>query len=235
MRLVADRIRVIPTSLAEGSSSQSPGYQQSLVWDDLQKLLKRIASPVPEYGTTHRSFVSESALVVYGLEDDRLRGKVYEDVYRIICAATLPSPPTAPTHQDYWSEIRTPNPFSTSAYSEEDRHTIPVHEFVKGVSEESPSDSVVAMAFRIVRAAHQFTVDPLITFDDEGGELDFHMRLRNGLLVMADIFLDGSIDASVYDDSHSGPVRTIKRLRRRDALEKDIIDLFREGLHARTA
>ena len=77
-----------------------------------------------------------------------------------------------------------------------------------------------------MRAVHDFTIGPCITVDDEGGELDLQLRLNDGLLVMANLFPDGTIDASVYDDSHGIPVKTIKRMRRLTTSERELIALF---------
>ena len=85
------------------------------------------------------------------------------------------------------------------------------------------------MAERIVRTAEEWTTGAHITVDDEGGDLDFHLRLADGLLVMANLFPDGTIDASVYDDSQGAPVAVVKRLRRSTTSEDDLITLFREA------
>lgn len=109
-----------------------------------------------------------------------------------------------------------------------------VSEFAQGVDGMAPADAVIEMATRVVQAALDSTVGPEITVDDEEG-IDFHLRLTNGLLVMANVFPDGTIDASVYDDSQGIPVKTVKRMRRGTATEQDLIHLFRAGVHASTA
>ena len=109
-----------------------------------------------------------------------------------------------------------------------------VRKFALGLGTIQPDDTVVEMAERIVRAVHDFTIGPCITVDDEGGELDLQLRLNDGLLVMANLFPDGTIDASVYDDSHGIPVKTIKRMRRLTTSERELIALFRAGIHAST-
>ena len=100
-----------------------------------------------------------------------------------------------------------------------------------GVGEVLPQTDVVEMADRIMRAANNFTMGPHITVDDEDGSLDLHLRLGNGLLVMANIFPDGSIDASVYDDQRGPPVKVVKRMRRKTTGEQDLVDLFRATAH----
>ena len=109
-----------------------------------------------------------------------------------------------------------------------------VSEFAQGANGVAPAGAVIEMATRVVQAALDSTVGPEITVDDEEG-IDFHLRLTNGLLVMANLFFDGTIDASVYDDSKGIPVKTVKRMRRGTATEQDLIHLFRTGVHASTA
>ena len=108
-----------------------------------------------------------------------------------------------------------------------------VREFATGAGGVRPAAQVVAAAARIVQAALDYTVGPEITFDDEDG-IDFHLRLANGLLVMANLFPDGTIDASVYDDGRGAPVKTVVRMRRKATSEQDLIQLFRSGIHAST-
>ena len=110
-----------------------------------------------------------------------------------------------------------------------------VQEFALGVAAVAPARDVVAKAEHVVRAAIEHTVGPHITVDDEDGDLDFHLRLANGLLVMANLFLDGSIDASVYDDSQGVPVKTVKRMRRATTSAEELVSLFMEGNRASTS
>ena len=63
-----------------------------------------------------------------------------------------------------------------------------------------PAASVISMADRIAKAALDMTVEPEITVDVDGA-LSFDLRLSNGLLLLAELDLDGSLDASIYDDS----------------------------------
>ena len=112
---------------------------------------------------------------------------------------------------------------------------LPVHEFALGLGGIQPDRNVVEMAIRIVQVINDFTIGPYITVDEEGGELDIHLRLPDGQLMMANIFPDGTIDASVYDDSHGTPVKLVKRMRRMTTSEKDLVNLLRAGIHASTS
>jgi hypothetical protein len=112
---------------------------------------------------------------------------------------------------------------------------LPVHEFALGWGGVQPDHNVVEMAIRIVQVINDLTIGPYITVDEEGGELDIHLRLADGQLMMANIFPDGTIDASVYDDSHGTPVKLVKRMRRMTTSEKDLINLLRAGIYASTS
>lgn len=109
------------------------------------------------------------------------------------------------------------------------RHPV-VSEFAAGVDgAAAPGTGVVAMAERVVRAALEHTVGPHITVDEDDGSLDFHLRLADGLLVMANLFPDGTVDASVYDDSQGIPVKRVRRIRRATTATEELIRLFEEG------
>ena len=106
-----------------------------------------------------------------------------------------------------------------------------VREFAKGVGRKIPTPRVVGEAARIVQAAVEYTKHPYITVDDEDGDLDFDLRIADNLIVMANFFPDGTIDASVYDDSQGLPVKTVRRLRRRSGTSADeLISLFEQGV-----
>ena len=102
------------------------------------------------------------------------------------------------------------NPFSHPA----------VVEFGNGVAGVSPGESVVAMAGRIVQAAAARTVQPEITVDVDGA-LSFDLRLADGLLLLAELSPDGSLDAGVYDDKAGERVKRLPR-----ATEEQLVSLF---------
>ena len=116
-----------------------------------------------------------------------------------------------------WSEISSKP--SIVRERETDAHPA-IQEFALGLDGLLPGRSVVEMAGRIVQAALDLTVDPEITVDIDGA-LSFDLRLADGWLLLAELTLDGTLDASVYDD-RSG--ERIKRLPR--ATEKQLIGLF---------
>ena len=99
-----------------------------------------------------------------------------------------------------------------------------VREFAEGVGGICPERSVVAMAVRLVQAAIAHTDKPEITVDDDDG-MEFDLRLGNGWLLMANLFPDGKIDVSVYDDSQGIPVKRVERMPQ--ASEAELVSLFR--------
>ena len=95
-----------------------------------------------------------------------------------------------------------------------------VAEFAAGLDGKPPEPWVVEMAARIANEALARTREPDISVDDADGALSFDLELPNGYLMMAELYIDGSIDASVYD--------THKKLAQRmpSATEPDIIAWF---------
>ena len=100
-----------------------------------------------------------------------------------------------------------------------------IQEFASKIDPAMSKMEMVDKAVRITQAAIDNTKNLNLSVDDEDG-LDFSLRLANGYLVMANLFHDGSIDASVYDDSQGIPVKTIKRMPRYSTTEDDLINLF---------
>ena len=74
-----------------------------------------------------------------------------------------------------------------------------VSEFAQGIDGVQPSDAVVAMATRIVQAALDRTTEPEFSVDDDGA-LSVDLRLSNGLRLLAELPIDGTLDVGVYDD-----------------------------------
>ena len=71
-------------------------------------------------------------------------------------------------------------------------------EFAAGVDGKRPEPWVVEIASRIAGAALAKTREPEISVDVDGA-LSFDLRLANEYLLLAELEIDGSIDASVYD------------------------------------
>ena len=109
----------------------------------------------------------------------------------------------------------------------------PLPEFAKGkAGAPVPNATVVTQAKQVIQAANYHTRQPHITVDCDNGSLDFDLRLSDGLLVMANLYPDGSVDASVYDDTHGIPVKTVRRMRRPHTTAEDLINLMQHGINA---
>ena len=74
-----------------------------------------------------------------------------------------------------------------------------VTEYARGKEGECPDQAYVDLADRIVVKAISNSTNPDIHVDFEGA-LSFDLRLPNGQLLLAELFIDGTLDVSVYDD-----------------------------------
>ena len=198
-----------------------------------------IPMPHDTSSTTFVSLPDEIPSPLFSLDYLRTGGEVYnvlrdlqikrdEQFYFPVLGISTITPPDMEVVRRSFADT-----FETPRFGE-DSLSFPVLEFARGLGKVQPDDTAIAMAVRIVRAANDFTVGPHMTLDDEEGDLDFHLRLADGLLVMANLFPDGTIDASVYDDSNGVPVTVVKRMRRSTTTERDLIALFRAAVHAST-
>ena len=91
-----------------------------------------------------------------------------------------------------------------------------LNSFESGIDGIRPSVPVVQMAWRLAREIARSVNVPDITLDVDG-ELSFYLRLGNGHLIMAELTVYGTIDASIYDEDD----RLLHRLRR--ATEEEFI------------
>ena len=89
-------------------------------------------------------------------------------------------------------------------------------EFAAGLDGKRPDPGVVEMAARIAKAALAKTREPEISVDVDGA-LSFDLELSGGRLLLAELEIDGSIDAGVYDP----PLEPVKLMP--DATEADVI------------
>lgn len=95
-----------------------------------------------------------------------------------------------------------------------------IQEFSNGVGDARPTKEIVFMAERIADEAFDKTIQPEITVDIDGA-LSFDLRLANGWLLLAEIDVYGTCDASVYDDREG---KLLQRLPR--ATCEDLISMF---------
>ena len=89
-------------------------------------------------------------------------------------------------------------------------------EFAAGLDGKQPEPWVVETAARIANAALGKTREPEISVDLDGA-LSFDLVLPGGRLLLAELEIDGSIDAGVYDP----PMEPVKLMP--NATEADII------------
>lgn len=89
-------------------------------------------------------------------------------------------------------------------------------EFAMGLEGKRPEPWVVEMAARIANAALAKTREPEISVDVDGA-LSFDLGLPGGRLLLAEMEIDGSINAGVYDP----PLEPVELMP--DATETDVI------------
>ena len=85
-----------------------------------------------------------------------------------------------------------------------------VREFSMGLDGERPDDHIVDLADRLVQKTRAQTEEPEITIDVDGA-LSFDLRLTSGLLMFAELAIDGTLDVTVLNDSGPG-ARLVKHL-----------------------
>ena len=73
-------------------------------------------------------------------------------------------------------------------------------EFSCGSSAHPPSQHILSVACRLSEAVIASTIEPEITVDVDGA-LAFDLRLKSGLLMFAELQVDGSLSLTVLDDS----------------------------------
>ena len=90
--------------------------------------------------------------------------------------------------------------FELQAPGERDAKSHPaIRDFALGVDGSKPAEGVVTIAVRIVAAAIKRTVDPELSVDEDGA-LSLDLRLSNGLRMLAELPIDGTLDVGIYDD-----------------------------------
>ena len=75
-----------------------------------------------------------------------------------------------------------------------------VREFSSGMDGRTPGFDVVDLAGALVREAEQRTHQPEITIDVDGA-LSFDLRLTSGLLMFAELAIDGKLDITILNDT----------------------------------
>ena len=83
-----------------------------------------------------------------------------------------------------------------------------VKEFSDGLDNARPSSEVIGMASRITEAARAKTIQPEISVDIDGA-LSFDLRLASGLLLIAELDADGTLEALLIDDKRDVIVKRL--------------------------
>ncbi len=157
-----------------------------------------------------------------------LMGKEYGAGESMVVHTYSSNTPSLRTQHGQWSNLKA---VSQSLPISEEPDTIGegvgsdhsvVQEFALGVEDVQPDANVVDMAERIVRAAQASVRNPDIVLDDDG-EISLHLRLPDGRLLMAELAVDGTIWAGVYDDRNDGG-REVELMM--PATETELISLF---------
>ena len=111
------------------------------------------------------------------------------------------------TWRDFRDLIRTASGINLLLDSHLDVIREAIAEFAIGLDGVKPNARVLQMAQRVSFEAARHTIDPEISVDIDG-VLSFDLRLSTGGLVLAELGVDGSIDASIYHDCD----RLVRRL-----------------------
>ena len=102
-----------------------------------------------------------------------------------------------------------------------------VQQYVIGVDRMKPPQSAVSMALHFVDQAIRRSYKTEIDFDEEDGTLLFDLRLLDGLLLMAELYHDGTLYLGVHDDRGEGYSKLVKWLEYPS--EQEITEIFSEA------
>lgn len=91
-----------------------------------------------------------------------------------------------------------------SEWSTNRQNSSALDEFAHGSSTHPPRPDIVNLAGRLSNAVTDNTIGPEITFDLDGA-LSFDLRLRNNLLMFAELQVDGVLSFTVLDDTGEKP------------------------------
>ena len=102
----------------------------------------------------------------------------------------------------------------------------PLQQYIVGIDEDRPSDNAAKLAVHLAQQAIWRSTKTEIDFDDEDGSLLFDLRLPNGLLLMAELYSDGTLYVGVHDDRGEGESKLVEWLE--NPAQSKIIELFSE-------
>ena len=158
----------------------------------------------PYGGTAHPEVTDVEVITLPRPTHDR---RWFEPITQEATEASAPF--RQPTTRDYPAGIRTP-----------------LQQYIVGIEEVRPPDSAVRLAAHFVWQSVRRSTKTEIDFDEEDGSLLFDLRLPNGLLLMAELYSDGTLYVGVHDDREEGESRLVEWLE--NPGESEITELFRE-------
>ena len=159
----------------------------------------------------HHHYLQGSQLVLHGIASRIVEGIVEESDVQSTWFRRF-------THQSGDKILRLVSDYPAERIDHEVQDIL--DEFRKGFDgEHQPSKNVVEMATKICQTAIKATDHPDIIVDDDGA-LSFDFRLKSGYLIMAEIEIDGSIAANLYDENDQLLEEMIR------ATEKDFIRIL---------
>ena len=75
-----------------------------------------------------------------------------------------------------------------------------VKAFSQGINEETPSPHTLQTANQIIKASTEETVEFDFYVDDSDGALGFMLRLKNALIMLAELSTQGKLSGGTYTD-----------------------------------
>ena len=146
---------------------------------------------------------------VFGPPD--MAGEVQHHLSDMMTSASFPASKDVLPTETYSRGTPIPKVSASPPYSEVANdllETVPwgreVIGFSAGFEGKSPSSETIRVANQIVRVAKEQTLEYEMYVDDTDGALGFMLRLNNGLLLLAELSVDGVLSGGTYDDSDSG-------------------------------
>ena len=82
-----------------------------------------------------------------------------------------------------------------------------VKEFARGFQGNTPSGDTVRIANQVYNAAKSQAVEYEFYVDDSDGALGIMLRLRNGLLLLAELSVGGTLSGGTYDDDEGARIQ----------------------------
>ena len=98
-----------------------------------------------------------------------------------------------------------------------------VSQFANGLHGKTPTEETIRTANRIFRAATQLSAEYDFYIDETEGSLGFMARLQSGLLLLAELSLDGTLSGGTYIDNEE-ETREVKFLPK--ATVEEMVSLF---------